>query len=58
MERFDRLAGANGVTRFIEVGAGGVLTGLLRNIDPALERREVRRGGGLGEGRRVRITLI
>lgn len=29
------LAGA-GVTRFIEVGAGGVLTGLLRNIDPAL----------------------
>ena len=25
-----------GVTRFIEVGAGGVLTGLLRNIDPAL----------------------
>jgi [acyl-carrier-protein] S-malonyltransferase len=27
---------AQGVTRFIEVGAGGVLTGLLRNIDPAL----------------------
>lgn len=26
----------NGVTRFIEVGAGGVLTGLLRNIDPSL----------------------
>ncbi len=25
-----------GVTRFIEVGAGGVLTGLLRNIAPAL----------------------
>ncbi len=25
-----------GVTRFIEVGAGGVLTSLLRNIDPAL----------------------
>ncbi len=25
-----------GVTRCIEVGAGGVLTGLLRNIDPAL----------------------
>jgi [acyl-carrier-protein] S-malonyltransferase len=24
------------VTRFIEVGAGGVLTGLLRNIDPSL----------------------
>lgn len=27
---------ASGVTRFIEVGAGGVLTGLLRNIDPSL----------------------
>ncbi len=25
-----------GVTRFIEVGPGGVLTGLLRNIDPSL----------------------
>jgi [acyl-carrier-protein] S-malonyltransferase len=31
-----RLLAANGVTRFIEVGAGGVLTGLLRNIDPSL----------------------
>lgn len=31
-----RLLVANGVMRFIEVGAGGVLTGLLRNIDPAL----------------------
>jgi [acyl-carrier-protein] S-malonyltransferase len=27
---------AAGVTRCIEVGAGGVLTGLLRNIDPAV----------------------
>jgi [acyl-carrier-protein] S-malonyltransferase len=27
---------AKGVTRFIELGAGAVLTGLLRNIDPAL----------------------
>jgi [acyl-carrier-protein] S-malonyltransferase len=27
---------AHGVTRFIEVGAGAVLTGLLRNIDPSL----------------------
>lgn len=27
---------AKGVDRFIEVGAGNVLTGLLRNIDPAL----------------------
>jgi [acyl-carrier-protein] S-malonyltransferase len=31
-----RLLAANGVTRCIEVGAGGVLTGLLRNIDPSL----------------------
>ena len=28
---------AEGSTRFIEVGAGGVLTGLLRNINPALQ---------------------
>jgi [acyl-carrier-protein] S-malonyltransferase len=28
---------ARGVTRFIEVGAGGVLTGLLRGIDPSVE---------------------
>jgi len=31
-----QLAG-EGVTRFIEVGAGGVLTGLLRNINPELQ---------------------
>jgi [acyl-carrier-protein] S-malonyltransferase len=31
-----RLLASKGVTRFVEVGAGGVLTGLLRNIDPAL----------------------
>jgi [acyl-carrier-protein] S-malonyltransferase len=30
------LLASRGVTRFIEVGAGTVLTGLLRNIDPAL----------------------
>jgi [acyl-carrier-protein] S-malonyltransferase len=30
------LLASRGVTRFIEVGAGGVLTGLLRSIDPAL----------------------
>jgi [acyl-carrier-protein] S-malonyltransferase len=30
-----RTLAASGVTRFIEVGAGGVLTGLLRNINPA-----------------------
>jgi [acyl-carrier-protein] S-malonyltransferase len=35
-ESIRELAG-RGVTRFIEVGAGGVLTGLLRNIDPSLE---------------------
>jgi [acyl-carrier-protein] S-malonyltransferase len=31
-----RTLAASGVTRFIEVGAGAVLTGLLRNIDPSL----------------------
>ena len=31
-----RVLARSGVTRFIEVGAGGVLTGLLRNINPAL----------------------
>ena len=31
-----RALAAAGVTRCIEVGAGGVLTGLLRNIDPAV----------------------
>jgi [acyl-carrier-protein] S-malonyltransferase len=31
-----RYLAANGVTRFIEVGAGSVLTGLVRNIDPSL----------------------
>jgi [acyl-carrier-protein] S-malonyltransferase len=31
-----RVLAAQGVTRFIEVGAGAVLTGLLRNIDPSL----------------------
>jgi len=35
-ESIERMA-AEGVTRFIEVGAGGVLTGLLRNINPELE---------------------
>jgi [acyl-carrier-protein] S-malonyltransferase len=32
-----RYLAARGVTRFIEVGPGNVLTGLLRNIDPSLE---------------------
>lgn len=31
-----RLLASHGVTRFIEVGAGTALTGMLRNIDPAL----------------------
>ncbi len=31
-----RYLAGRGVTRFVEVGAGSVLTGLLRNIDPAL----------------------
>jgi len=31
-----RCLAARGVTRFIEVGPGGVLTGLLRSIDPSL----------------------
>jgi [acyl-carrier-protein] S-malonyltransferase len=35
-----RLLASNGVTRFIEVGAGNVLTGLLRNIDPALTAKK------------------
>jgi [acyl-carrier-protein] S-malonyltransferase len=32
-----RYLAAQGVGRFIEVGAGSVLTGLLRNIDPGLK---------------------
>jgi [acyl-carrier-protein] S-malonyltransferase len=32
-----RYLAAQGVERFIEVGAGGVLTGLLRSIDPRLQ---------------------
>lgn len=32
-----RLLASEGVTRFIEIGAGGVLTGLLRNINPELQ---------------------
>jgi [acyl-carrier-protein] S-malonyltransferase len=35
LETIRYLAG-QGVTHYVEVGAGGVLTGLLRNIDPAL----------------------
>jgi len=32
-----RYLAAQGVGRFVEVGAGGVLTGLLRSIDPGLQ---------------------
>jgi [acyl-carrier-protein] S-malonyltransferase len=32
-----RYLAAQGVGRFVEVGCGSVLTGLLRNIDPALK---------------------
>ncbi|MGI8742942.1 MAG: ACP S-malonyltransferase [Bryobacteraceae bacterium] len=32
-----RYLASQGVTRFIEIGAGGVLTGLLRNINPELQ---------------------
>jgi [acyl-carrier-protein] S-malonyltransferase len=32
-----RYLAEQGVARYVEVGAGGVLTGLLRNIDPALD---------------------
>jgi [acyl-carrier-protein] S-malonyltransferase len=32
-----RYLAAQGVARYVEVGAGGVLTGLLRSIDPALD---------------------
>ncbi len=35
-----RLLAKNGVTRFIEVGAGSVLSGLVRNIDSAAETRK------------------
>jgi [acyl-carrier-protein] S-malonyltransferase len=35
-----RALALRGVTRFIEVGGGGVLTGLLRNIDPTLRGRK------------------
>ena len=31
-----RYLAGQGVSRFVEVGAGGVLTGLLRSIDPTL----------------------
>jgi [acyl-carrier-protein] S-malonyltransferase len=44
-----RYLASQGVTRFIEVGAGSVLTGLLRAIDPALEGIPVSAPGDLGK---------
>ena len=38
-----------GVARFVEVGAGGVLTGLLRNIDPKLEGSKFGEAQDLGK---------
>jgi malonyl CoA-acyl carrier protein transacylase len=32
-----RTLAAQGVAKYIEVGPGGVLTGLLKNIDPSLK---------------------
>ena len=40
---------AQGVTRFVEVGPGGVLTGLLRNIDPSLEGMRFGEAGDLAQ---------
>jgi [acyl-carrier-protein] S-malonyltransferase len=40
---------ANGVERCIEVGAGGVLTGLLRAIAPTLKGLKFGEPGDLGE---------
>ena len=38
---------SEGVTRFVEVGAGGVLTGLLRNINPDLQGSKFGEAGDL-----------
>jgi len=46
VETIRYLAG-QGVTRFIEVGAGSVLTGLLRSIDPALTGVAINEPGNL-----------
>jgi len=45
--RCARLSGFD-VRRFVEVGAGAVLTGLLRNIDGSLAGWQIRRAGGFG----------
>jgi [acyl-carrier-protein] S-malonyltransferase len=43
-----RYLAAQGVTRSIEIGAGGVLTGLLRGIDPALSGQRFGEAAELG----------
>jgi [acyl-carrier-protein] S-malonyltransferase len=48
MDSIRYLAG-QGVGRFIEVGAGSVLTGLLRNIDPALKGSKFGEPADLGK---------
>ena len=49
VETIRYLAG-QGIARFVEVGAGGVLTGLLRNIDAGSAGRQIRRARRPGEG--------
>jgi [acyl-carrier-protein] S-malonyltransferase len=48
-----RYLASQGVTDFIEVGSGGVLTGLLRNIDPALRGVKFGEPGDLDKVRAV-----
>ncbi|HYL73815.1 MAG TPA: ACP S-malonyltransferase [Bryobacteraceae bacterium] len=42
-----QLLSSEGVARFVEVGAGGVLTGLLRNINPELQGSKFGEAGDL-----------
>ena len=48
-EQAIRYLAAQGVERFIEVGPGAVLTGLLRNIDPALKASKFGEPGDLAK---------
>jgi [acyl-carrier-protein] S-malonyltransferase len=43
-----RYLAAQGITRCVEVGAGGVLTGLLRGIEPSLAGHRFGEPGDLG----------
>jgi [acyl-carrier-protein] S-malonyltransferase len=49
-----RALAAAGVTRCIEMGAGGVLTGLLKNIDPSLAGAKF---GEAADGEKLSIAL-